>query len=166
MEKIIVAPKPGQQIRGCIPCIQGVCENEGECTIPNFARTFARLKSSKRYLNENQLNGNMYGYKIVKEKGLLLRIYHKLCSLDILRECTMRWLHHTVCKVPPVRKKKTSLQSLISFLTTKSYRRQAIYIGKTVTKDLKKSATIGSFQKKNETKSRFPLSFWLSSTSK
>ena len=56
LEKIIVAPKPGQQIRGCIPCIQGiftdegVCENEGECTIPNFARTFARLKSSKRYL--------------------------------------------------------------------------------------------------------------------
>ena len=63
----------------------------------------------------------MYGYKIVNEKGMLPRIYHKLCSLDILRECTMRWLHHTVCKVPPVRKKKTSLQSLISFLTTKSY---------------------------------------------
>ena len=108
----------------------------------------------------------MYGYKIVKEKGMLPRIYHKLCSLDILRECTMRWLYHTVCKDPPVRKRKTSLQSLISFLTTKSYLRQAIYIGKTVTKDLKKSATIGSFQKKNETKSRFPLSFWLSSTSK
>ena len=28
---------------------------------------------------------------------------------------------------------------------------EAIYIGKTVTKDLKKSAAIGSFQKKNET---------------
>ena len=66
LEKIIVVPKPGQQIRGCIPCIQGVftdegvCENEGECTtrFPDFARTFAWLKSSKRYLNENQLNGN------------------------------------------------------------------------------------------------------------
>ena len=42
----------------CIPCIQGVCENEDKCTFPDFARTFAWLKSSKRYLNENQLNGN------------------------------------------------------------------------------------------------------------
>ena len=59
LEKIIVAPKPGQQIRGCIPCIQGVCEIEwGECTDPDFARTFAWLTSSKRYLNENQINGN------------------------------------------------------------------------------------------------------------
>ena len=55
LEKIIVAPKPGQQIRGCIPCIQGVCENEPECTIPD---KFAWLRSSKRYLNENQINGN------------------------------------------------------------------------------------------------------------
>ena len=58
------------------------------------------------------------------------------------------------------------IDEVLALGTTKSYLRQAIYIGKTVTKDLKKSATIGSFQKKNETKSRFPLSFWLSSTSK
>ena len=58
LEKIIVAPKPGQQIRGCIPCIQGVCENEDECTFPDFAYKFAWLTSSKRYLNENQINGN------------------------------------------------------------------------------------------------------------
>ena len=59
LEKIIVAPKPGQQILGCIPCIQGVCEIEwGKCTTPDFDRTFAWLTSSKRYLNENQINGN------------------------------------------------------------------------------------------------------------
>ena len=58
------------------------------------------------------------------------------------------------------------IDEVLALGTTKSYLRQAIYIGKTVTKDLKKSATIGSFQKKNETKSRFPLSFWLNSTSK
>ena len=45
---------------GCIPCIQGVCENEDECTIivSDFAHKFAWLTSSKRYLNENQINGN------------------------------------------------------------------------------------------------------------
>ena len=58
LEKIIVSLKPGQQIRGCIPCIQGVCENEDECTFPDFAHKFAWLTSSKRYLNENQINGN------------------------------------------------------------------------------------------------------------
>ena len=34
--------------------------------------------------------------------------------------------------------------------TTKSYLRQAVYIGRTVTKDLNKSASIGSFQERNE----------------
>ena len=36
--------------------------------------------------------------------------------------------------------------------TTKSYLRQAVYIDRTVTKDLNKSASIGSFQERNETK--------------
>ena len=44
--------------------------------------------------------------------------------------------------------------------TTKSYLRQAVYIDRTVTKDLNKSASIGSFQERNEKKSRFPNSFW------
>ena len=38
--------------------------------------------------------------------------------------------------------------------TTKSYLRQAVYIGRTVTKDLNKSASIGSFQERNEKKNR------------
>ena len=48
--------------------------------------------------------------------------------------------------------------------TTKSYLRQAVYIGRTVTKDLNKSASIGSFQERNEKKSHFPHSFWLFSS--
>ena len=36
--------------------------------------------------------------------------------------------------------------------TTKSYLRQAVYIDRTVTKDLNKSASIGSFQERNEKK--------------
>ena len=48
--------------------------------------------------------------------------------------------------------------------TTKSYLRQAVYIDRTVTKDLNKSASIGSFQERNEKKSRFPHSFWLFSS--
>ena len=40
--------------------------------------------------------------------------------------------------------------------TTKSYLRQAVYIDRTVTKDLNKSASIGSFQERNEKKISFP----------
>ena len=43
--------------------------------------------------------------------------------------------------------------------TTKSYLRQAVYIGRTVTKDLNKSASIGSFQERNEKKIAFPTLF-------
>ena len=81
---------------------------------------------------------------------MLPRIYHKLCSLDILRECTMRWLHHTVCKGPPVRKRKTSLQSLISFLTTKSYLITCLLAIK----------TIRMKQAKNTSKSSKSCSVW------
>ena len=53
---------------------------------------------------------------------------------------------------------------VLALNTTKSYLREAVSIGRTVTKDLNKSASIGSFQERNEKKSRFPHSFWLSSS--
>ena len=60
------------------------------------------------------INENKFGYKIVKEKGLLPRIYHKICDHHFERGCTVRWLYHTVCKIPPVRKKK-SINTIIDF---------------------------------------------------
>ena len=54
---------------------------------------------------------------------------------------------------------------VLALNTTKSYLREAVSIGRTVTKDLNKSASIGSFQERNEKKNRASLhSFWLSSS--
>ena len=78
-----------------------------------FAASFDLIK---QFPNDSIviINENTYGYTIVKENGMLPRIYHKLCGQDILRQCTMRWLYHTVCKIPPVRKKK-SINTIIDF---------------------------------------------------
>ena len=45
---------------------------------------------------------------------------------------------------------------VLALHTTKSYLREAVSIGRTVTKDLNKSASIGSFQERNEKKISFP----------
>ena len=45
---------------------------------------------------------------------------------------------------------------VLALNTTKSYLREAVSIGRTVTKDLNKSASIGSFQERNEKKISFP----------
>ena len=45
---------------------------------------------------------------------------------------------------------------VLALNTTKSYLREAVSIGRTVTKDLNKSASIGSFQDRNEKKISFP----------
>ena len=48
--------------------------------------------------------------------------------------------------------------------TAKFYLRKEIKIGRVVTDDLNKSSAMATFQKKNEKKSRFPNSFWISSS--
>ena len=45
---------------------------------------------------------------------MIPRIYHKLCDREIFRRCTVRWWYHTVCKIPPTRKKK-SINTIIDF---------------------------------------------------
>jgi hypothetical protein len=60
------------------------------------------------------INENKFGYKIVKEKGLLPRIYHKICDQHFEKGCTVRWSYHTVCKIRPTRKKK-SINTIIDF---------------------------------------------------
>ena len=52
----------------------------------------------------------VYGYKIIKEKGLLPRIYHRNC----VRECTTKWSYHAVCQIPLTQKKK-SINHIIDF---------------------------------------------------
>ena len=52
----------------------------------------------------------VYGYKIIKEKGLLPRIYHRNC----ISKCTMKWSYHTVCKIRPTRTKK-SINTIIDY---------------------------------------------------
>ena len=88
-----------------------------DLSLSETANIFAvALDMIKQFPNDSVviINENKFGYKIVKEKGLLPRIYHKLCGQDILRQCTMRWLYHTVCKIPPIRKKK-NINTIIDF---------------------------------------------------
>ena len=74
-----------------------------------FAASFDMIK---KFPNESIviIHENMYGYKIIKEKDMLPRIYHKLCD----RYCSMKWSYHTVCKIPPTRKKK-NIYTIIDF---------------------------------------------------
>ena len=57
-----------------------------------------------------KIEETVYGYKIIKEKGMLPRIYHQNCIYD----CTSKWSYHTVCKIFPSRKKK-SINTIIDF---------------------------------------------------
>ena len=57
-----------------------------------------------------KINETVYGYKIIKEKGMFPRIYHQNCIFD----CTSKWSYHTVCKILPSRKKK-SINTIIDF---------------------------------------------------
>ena len=50
---------------------------------------------------------------------------------------------------------------VLALESTKCYLRKQ---GKVVTDDTNKSTALGTLQKKNEQKSRFPVSFWISST--
>ena len=52
----------------------------------------------------------VYGYKIIKEKEMLPKIYHKNC----INDCISQWSYHTVCKILPSRKKK-SINTIIDF---------------------------------------------------
>ena len=74
-----------------------------------FAASFDMIK---QFPNESIviIHENMYGYKIIKEKDMLPRIYHKLCD----RFCSMRWSYHTVCKLPLTRK-KVNIYTIINF---------------------------------------------------
>ena len=58
------------------------------------------------------------------------------------------------------------LDSLIQDDSKNSYLRKEARISQIVSKDIHKSASIASFQKKNEEKSRFPTTFWLSPSTK
>ena len=53
------------------------------------------------------------------------------------------------------------ISEVLALESTKCYLRKQ---GIVVTNDTNKSAALGTFQKKNEQKSRFPVSFWISST--
>jgi hypothetical protein len=66
----------------------------------------------KQFPNDSiiKINETVYGYKIIKEKGMLPRIYHQNCLYD----CTSKWSYHTVCKILPSRKKK-SINTIIDF---------------------------------------------------
>ena len=57
-----------------------------------------------------KIEERVYGYKIIKEKGMLPRIYHRNCIYG----CTSKWSYHTVCKFPPSRIKK-SVNTIIDF---------------------------------------------------
>ena len=74
-----------------------------------FEAAFDLIKQFPNDLNI-KINETVYGYKIIKEKGMLPRIYHKKCIYD----CTSKWLYHTVCKIRPTRKKK-SINTIIDF---------------------------------------------------
>ena len=76
-----------------------------------FAASFDMIK---QFPNESIviIHENMYGYKIIKEKDMLPRIYHKLC--DQFSPCSMKWSYHTVCKISPTRKKR-NIYTIIDF---------------------------------------------------
>ena len=66
----------------------------------------------KHFPNDSyiRIKEEAYGYKIIKEKGMLPRIYQRKC----IHECTTKWSYHTVCKIRPIRTKK-SINTIIDF---------------------------------------------------
>ena len=78
----------------------------------------------KQFPNDSdiKINETVYGYKIIKEKGMLPRIYHKKCISD--PECTIPWLYHTVCRICPTQKEK-SINTIIDFFINYETRMQS-----------------------------------------
>ena len=58
------------------------------------------------------------------------------------------------------------IQDVLTADSKNSYLRKEARISQIVSKDIHKSASIASSQKKNEAKSRFPTTFWLSPSTK
>ena len=56
------------------------------------------------------------------------------------------------------------INEVLTLDTTKSFLRKQIKVERVVTNNLNKSSAIASFQKESEEKSRFPASFWISSS--
>ena len=66
----------------------------------------------KHFPNDSdiKIKETVFGYKIIKEKHMLPRIYHRNC----ISKCTTKWSYHTVCKICPTQTKK-SINHIIDF---------------------------------------------------